>query len=188
MLEKQYPSIELASMRDKLSAEGWEESELLPEGWIFKIRESIEELIIITSEGVTFRDIKSKVIDYVKESKNYNDGDVEGIEMFYDIEYSKRIASKYEWVSQDCSEPEGWKYRYTGSNNEIKLFLSPDGRTFQDRIGALKYMVASKYSEKDIDVMLRKFGEEGWNDDELLPRGWKFNIKNQSNNWEINML
>ena len=188
MINKDYPKEEVATMRDKLSVEGWEEHELLPDGWIFKIRESYEELVFITPEGMTFRDAKNKVLDFVKSSKNYNETDVDGIEMFYDIEYSRRIAEKYEWSENDENVPEGWKYRISGQNNEKMHFLSPAGRTFSTRLAAYKHMVASESPEKEIEAMRRTFKCEGWFDDELLPHNWMFKVQVSGSRWSINFL
>jgi len=141
--------------------------------------------VFITTEGKIFRDAKKKVLEFVRSSENYTESDVEGIEMFHEIEYSRRIAEKYEWVENDENVPEGWKYRIS---NEKMHFLSPEGRTFSNRIAAFKYLSSSESSEKQIEDMRATFKHEGWFGDELLPKGWMYKVQTNGSRWSINFL
>ena len=75
----------------------------------------------------------------------------------------------------DSSLPPNWKTGFTTGTlgQQTKKFLSPSEEVFDNRPGAIKFMIESKaFSNEDITRMQLGMSEDDWMFDENLPVGW----------------
>ena len=80
-------------------------------------------------------------------------------------------AGVRELKSKQSGLPPGWSLRYASFKNFLK---APNGRVFQGRINAIKYMEEERYPEAHIEKMIESLALDGWKYDENLPTGWMF--------------
>ena len=55
-----------------------------------------------------------------------------------------------------------------------KYFISSDGSQFMTRRLAMKHLISEQYSEEEVDAMREALREDGWRDDPLLPKAWRY--------------
>ena len=102
----------------------------------------------------------------------------------------KNDAVSSDWKkSEDL--PVGWMLRVTsgeifGGKQKTKnsprtytYIRSPNGRTFFGRKQALQFMLERGHSTAEVEKMREGLVHEGWNDHQLLPKGWKVRGKRQ---------
>ena len=73
--------------------------------------------------------------------------------------------------SQESGLPPGWSLRYNNFKNFLK---APNGRVFQGKINAIRYMEEERYPEAHIEKMIETLALDGWKFDDNLPTGWMF--------------
>ena len=86
-------------------------------------------------------------------------------------------AGVRELKSKQSGLPPGWSLRYASFKN---FLTAPNGRVFQGRINAIRYMEEERYPEAHIENMIGSLTLDGWNYDENLPTGWMFMRKKGS--------
>merc|ERR1719319_1477177 len=77
------------------------------------------------------------------------------------------------WEEGEASLPEGWRSRPSGKQGK-QIFIGPDGSQFMTRRLAIKHMIGEGYSEQELEATRAGLSEEGWQEDGLLPRAWRF--------------
>ena len=81
---------------------------------------------------------------------------------------NQEIKIKVEPLPIDTTVPSGWRYK-----RKSKKLVSPRGKVFRSRRGALKAMVnSSDYSINEIEEMRSLLRYEGWRESDDLPRCW----------------
>ena len=85
-----------------------------------------------------------------------------------------------EAFESSSTAPKGWKVKYVA--NLSRYFLkSPYGKVFQGRLSALKHMKEENYPLDQIAEMVKYLGDDGWEEDSILPIGWKFKVMKRPN-------
>ena len=80
------------------------------------------------------------------------------------------------WMDGGTLLPSGWKMK--GEVDSILCrILSPEGIIFQSLRLHLRYMVQYGYTADKVEEVRSKMGLHGWQEDLLLPQGWRFKIK-----------
>ena len=171
---------DVEKMKEKLLKDGWQTSELMPDGWIYKKiwegKNSIGKLIhtyhYIADDGKMFEG-GNTALEYIQaHSVDYSNQDVENFQEFLDKLYEMTIKS-YQWLASS-TVPDGWKIRVIGTGREY--LLSPEGRTYHTRFSAYQHMVGDDCSEQDIRAIKGTLGHEGWHEDSCLPKGWLYKL------------
>merc|ERR1712179_112002 len=91
-------------------------------------------------------------------------------------EHKKNVSIKQEkpdiWISNDETAPQSWK---TALNPDItksvcKRFMNSQGKIFQNRIDAIKYLLEDeKHNKDDLEVMKIGLIADGWMTENFLP-------------------
>ena len=87
-------------------------------------------------------------------------------------------TGNYEEIGEDPTIPPGWKSCWRtmegfSQGTRTKSYFAPNGRYCQSRLNALNYMVTDlKSSPEDVKLMREALKEEGWRDNDDLPKGW----------------
>ena len=76
----------------------------------------------------------------------------------------------YTW-DKDDSIPAGWKSRFWSSKT---YFLSPESEQFQSRVAILTNLSSLGYPEEDLEKVRSSLSVDGWQENDLLPTGWRF--------------
>ena len=122
-------------MKQSMSEDGWKESELLPEDWLYKkphgnILKSHPSGKVLSKSGVLFDSLFTSKA-YMQQQTDFNESDVKKIEQI--IKENK-----------DNTLPEGWKSRKT----DLKvIFLSPENQQYLNRADVLKDMYRLMYND-----------------------------------------
>eukprot|EP00092_Neocalanus_flemingeri_P015646 GFUD01016935.1.p1 GENE.GFUD01016935.1~~GFUD01016935.1.p1 ORF type:complete len:409 (-),score=87.94 GFUD01016935.1:7-1233(-) len=76
---------------------------------------------------------------------------------------------------KDNSLPEGWKTKIDLNRPQSRSVISPDEEIFDSFLNAYIHMAMNQetYENTDIDKMKACLTEEGWDNDQKLPSGWK---------------
>merc|ERR1719342_293654 len=163
----------LSSLSECLIHEGWEEHELLPEGW--RIRKQKKDF---HKSKIEFINHKSEMFKSLKETLQYmeNNYDEESLRSFQSLLELSSVELRvegYDWRPDD-SVPPGWQMRLAeGPRANKEFFLSPDGKMFATRTVAMQHMIKEEYHEKEIELMREKLVEyESWQICPDLPQGW----------------
>ena len=171
---------DIEKMKEKLLKDGWQTSDLMPDGWIYKKiwegKNSLGKLIhtyhYIADDGKMFEG-GNTALEYLQaHSVDYSKQEVENFQKFLDKLYEKTLMS-YQWLPSS-TVPDGWKIRVIGTGREY--LLSPEGRTFHTRFSAYQHMVGEKYSEEEVMLIRGTLGHEGWLEDSCLPKGWLYKL------------
>ena len=174
MIKTNFKSEDIQAMMNKMvEYEDWDFNEKLPEGWMIRLTSSSRNLLFLTREGVVLESF-STALEYLK-SPSYSAEDVEKMEQVMTSIGVERRLDGYNW-EEDDDLPPGWKIRYLVGNEKKVFILSPDGTQFVCRRNALKYMVDNGFPEDDVEIMRKDLRKDGWEDDRLLPKGWKYRI------------
>merc|ERR1712098_1030235 len=111
-----------------INHEDWQISELLPMGWLFKIRfegftkekRFHENIHYLSTDGVTYESLKG-VIEHLSSSQYYTDEDVEKAKEF--VSNRNHSDKSYEWKIGDDSLPPNWKMRVSEGDAEMEWIL-----------------------------------------------------------------
>ena len=132
MLKHNYPKEALTRMRLSLIGkerwrgkfDGWQESPLLPSGWLYRDTSSIYNTYFLNSEGqelTTRRDVR----EHMKNDERYSSHQLELFNKFMATKLLKKRAECHNW-EESRTVPEGWRVRRTICNQE--RLLSPTGQ------------------------------------------------------------
>ena len=176
MIQKGHSEQDKRKMREGMDQEGWQTSQLLPQGWILKEYESRgkNSTFLLTREGHLFKSCKNAV-DYLKLNSQYDDQDIENVLKIYKDVSNKQRKNEVNWVQSETL-PEGWKIRIPPGSSEKKFFLSPDGQSFSSRRLALQFMIQSNCSQDEIEQMRKSMEEDGWKTSDNLPEDWIYKV------------
>ena len=131
MLKNNFPSNEVEFMKLKMREhEGWENSEYLPEGWMFKVKwggytkdkKYTENIIYLSREGQSFHSIK-QATEFIVASEGYSLQDADNCQRFLKERLKMTMGSRFAWKESN-SVPFGWKVR---ENGEESFIMSPEG-------------------------------------------------------------
>ena len=184
MIENNYPKPEIEEMRDCLQHDGWLFDKALPAKWFYKARNQKDtsnnkhvhiSLSFIDSEGNHFRSKEAALKHLIQEGDlknvavvaNFSQDQSDGLKRNRNIDDS--------WDSDNKSVPQGWMIKEInfGGNKGFHL-LSPEGKIFQGRRMALKYMIEKNFPKEDIEAMRKCLKHDGWMQDSALPTNWFF--------------
>ena len=186
-----YCAKDVIMMKRTLIHEGWKSDERIPRGWMFRKRKASGGYKFLGQGGELFKSTTEALKFVEKYRKYFSEADVDKIKRFNSHSYNPRSTLKTvninkeknldSWSLNDEGIPEGWRIkRFKIGNNEGSRFLSPEGRMFQGRRAALKYMIDEKYPEEKIDEMRSYLKYDGWLTDPKLPAKWFFKKKDRS--------
>ena len=162
--------------------ENWETSDLLPQGWLFKVKcegftkdkKYYETIHYLSSEGQTLESLKG-IIEHMSTSEYYTETDIVKAKEF--VSNRINLEKSYDWREGDGSVPRGWKMRTSETENKWTFILSPDGYQYRSRYVALLDMFKRHKPKADIEVMKELMIEhESWERSELLPAGFLFKV------------
>ena len=192
MINEGYEDSMIDEMRSNTIYEGWQESQYLPNKWIFRhtwnqstLNAYFSFCIKILSEDGHLMDSYLAARTFMKFSENFSFEDVEKIDILVEENAKLRrlsaiqdepanktdeqeIAMHVKW-QDDVTLPEGWKTKLGGNKN---FFLSPQGQKFPNRVAVLQYMINEGYDDSVIDVMRSTTTLEGWQESQYLPKNW----------------
>ena len=82
------------------------------------------------------------------------------------------------------SLPAGWTLRKSRTKviglENVCYVRDPNGKSFQGRRAALKYMIEKGADVDEIEIMRSMLDYEGWHVSELLPEGWRLKTEGKS--------
>ena len=194
MWRVQSSSEEMEQGREAMRRQGWQESEFLPAGWMFKSVSYHSGLLYLTEE---FKMLRRK-IEALEQLAGLGK---EAVDMFtanYDAlinrvarepaeakgEKKQSSAFASGWAAltwqEDASLPAGWKVspytvargKYLGASRP-RFLHTASCRMFVTRELALAAMVEDPaFGEEEVAVMRRSFLQAGWQQRDFLPRSW----------------
>ena len=100
---------------------------------------------------------------------------MENMELLITSIGTERRLDGYDWRGND-DLPQGWKIRTIEGNDKKYFILSPGGTQFGCRRNALKFMVDNQFPDDEIEKMRKDLIKDGWTDDPLLPKNWKYRV------------
>ena len=189
---------------EKINGEGsdedWDEHNLLPQGWKFRIN-SEAILIFLTESGVKLNSLKAaKLRVRSKEMKLDSQTEARVLSNLICFAASFRGQAKPNMekpkdsvetlkvlemktvppkevrvnpvVDKEDSVPAGWKMAKFSSERDV-ILTSPQGKLFLSRASALEWMVKQKYSNESVARLTSSLSREGWGEEEGLPQGWR---------------
>ena len=177
MIENSYSEEDIQAMKLCMGDEGWNSSEHLPEGWIWRYdrtydptKKSKPSIVFLSSEGFLLRS-SIAAIKFMETSNSYDDENIQLFNVFVMEASTVWRKMKVEDSTTDLSLPEGWKSRVSGAQVFV---VSPEGEQYNSSRLALMEMVKRGLSEED----LRRFRESmsEWKLSELLPTDWMYKI------------
>ena len=132
MLKHNYPKEALTRMRLSLIGkerwrgkfDGWQESPLLPSGWLYRDTSSIYNTYFLNSEGQELK-TRRDVREHIKNDERYSSHQLELFNKFMSRKLLKKRAECHNW-EESRTVPEGWRVRRTICNQE--RLLSPTGQ------------------------------------------------------------
>merc|ERR1719319_783059 len=181
---------DIMKMKMGLLEEDWEVDALLPEGWFVKPDKHKEEeatFNYLTPDFTFLRSTRAS-INFIKNKGavfNYTTQDVERLQEFVDIGRKRIRMEKYGGggAKADATVPEGWRLKAAAAGAPQKVqILAPDGGSFLCRRSALQHMVREGYSEEGKEDMRGMLRHEAWEEDALLPAGWRLRKAENSTN------
>ena len=172
MIDKRFPEDEIEEMRTCLQHDGWNCSPMLPTNWLYK-PERDYSMKFIDEHGNLLRN-KETAMKTLKQN-----GDLEHMasiaNLSEELKSNRIVTPKIDdtWLSDQESVPAGWllKTHTFGKNIATKL-LSPEGKIFQGRRAALKFMIDKKFPKEQISDMRNCLIHDGWSSHEDLPHNW----------------
>ena len=140
--------------------EGWELSEFLPDGWMFKVHwegftkenKYTENIIYFSKEGQSFHSIK-QATEFIVTSGGYSLQDADNCQKFLEHRRKMTMVSRFAWIESD-SVPPGWKVR---ENGEESYVMSPEGVQYKTRYVAIQAMASRNCPLPEILAMRSKF-------------------------------
>lgn len=153
---------------------------MIPDGWMFKTEstkghKSSKEYL--TKDATLLKSYKL-AMEYFQNEDVVTKEEIASFQEFAADESKKYRQQFYDWLDDDPTLPEGWKYKKSSGSTSKTFFLSPDGdKQFPSRRLALIYMIERGYSEEDKDRMIEAMKSDGWERNEYLPPGWIIKVK-----------
>merc|ERR1719350_1964365 len=160
---------------------------LKSEGWFVKPDKHKEEEATFNYLAPDFTFLRSTKasINFIKNKGavfGYTAQDVDRLQEFVDIGRKRIRMEKYGGggAKADATVPDGWRLKAAAAGSPQKAqIIAPDGGSFLCRRSALQHMVREGYSKEEMRSMLR---HEGWEEDALLPAGWRLKKAENSTN------
>ena len=193
LIQNSYPESEIMQMRLTLKTEGWEENDALPPGWVFKFYKKTKSG---RSGSFAFIDKMGNKFKGMDDAKRYllKQGDLSTLsvlENFIDLPkrhktlIPKKTSTEIKgidemngkaWTPDISPLPFGWKIRPRSESSAAKYTVleSADGKIFQGKRQALKFLIAQNFPEHDIKLMRLSLKSDGWEEDDSLPPDWMF--------------
>merc|ERR1740129_1625372 len=170
---------DVQEMKRGLLLEGWEENDFLPVDWFVKPdnHKSEEATFTYLAPDFTFLRSTKAAQTFMKNHLVYGQDHVDSLNALVD-EGRKRIRlEKYgakQGPQSDATIPSSFKMKVlnNGPQQKIQLF-APDGTSFFCRRSALQHMIKEGYSVMEVEEMRNCLRFEGWEEDTLLPNGWR---------------
>ena len=190
--EEGFSQDDISCMREMLIHEGWERGSFLPTDWMIRKSEGTTngmtdvDYWFLSVEGNLFRSTKS-VIEFMAESENYSQDDIEQITQTLEQERKVVRQQKYDWIEGDPTVPAGFKVRIIEGKTRKTFFLSEDGNQFACRRSAYQHMIKESYPEAQIVAMRECLVHEGWGEEALLPAGWMVRKSEGSTNGQFDV-
>ena len=201
---------EVETCKEQLRKEQWNPSEDLPEGWMYKrfgdnlkllgrggehfenMNEAFE--FVEKYQAYFSRDDLMKIFSFgedrssisTPEHKDFKTQAADDIE-----EEAKAVKEemgtleedvKLELKEEDSSLPDGWIMVPSANRTRV---MSPEGKWFQGKRSALKYLIEFKYPEDKIQEFRACLHSEGWKNSPVLPAGWLFRIRKNDQKMEF---
>ena len=183
MIKKKSKRKDIEEMkRLMMKHEGWNKSNLLPTGWMYKVKSEgmapgnkwYSTIHYLSREGTTFESMKS-LLDFIQTSEEYSEKDIENGKAF--LAEQKAPEKKYEWNDGGDYLPAGWKSRVSEGESKMEWFLSPEGRMYRTRYMAIQDMLKKGYPEdRLLEMKMSMIRHEDWSASELLPADWLFKV------------
>ena len=132
----------------------------------------------------------NNIKDY-EENGDGDDGEEEGEKDSDDnTKYESEVEAEGDGWSTVDSLPAGWTLRKSqtkviGLENACYV-RDLNGKLFQGRRAALKYMIENGADVDEIEIMRSMLDYEGWHINELLPEGWR--LKSEGKSADSNLL
>ena len=162
LLREEVDSEAVDIMRQAMLAEGWQEREELPKGWLFRQKRSGTscDTNLIASDGEHLKSFIA-TIKYMEDNEDYTEEDIGRVNTLIEAvakDWRKTNIASME-ASSNSSLPLGWRSRPCGRH----LFIvSPEGEQFNNRRKALVEMVSRGMPEEDLELMRGELEREGW--------------------------
>jgi len=177
MYEDNSTAEEINLLQQKLCHEGWEGSEHLPDGWLYKVNESKvngktnRSWKFLSSEGLLFESVKSS-LDYMKTTSAYPEQIEDNIRKLLKIDNrSKGGDTSSKWIYDVNICPTGWRTKI--HQNGDRLYRMENGREFSSLLSAFIHMRENKINPEKLNEIRGFLKHEGWEYDRLLPTGWQ---------------
>ena len=181
MIFSGYPEEDKAKMRESMKAQGWNSSEKLPSGWIFRVRNRTgryvngrrvveNSAVFLSPEGAFFKSTKN-AIGFLETSTTYTNEDVCKLQgLMADMSNEGRTKSSC-W-EESVELPKGWRIKRRGDTG-IDLFMAPNGQSFMGGCNAVKFLATNIFPEDAIHTMRKYLVDNcGWSFSPQLPEGW----------------
>ena len=171
-----------------MSEEGWEEDAELPEGWRINvdkkqfpenfIDEEDVDVLFLTEKGIILT--RTKALELLSDCKQFDADQINGfLSLLDDLDNGLERGWK-----EDSTLPAGWRVRIVdlGYKKDYRL-MTPDQEEFDSISTAFLYMMSNQdvFEDGDILKMKAKLFEEGFEENDRLPGGWKI-IRNRGGN------
>ena len=175
-------------MYNLMSEEGWEEDSELPEGWRINVNKKQFPQNFIDEENVDvlFITEKAKILTRTEALEQLSDGkefDADQVNGFLSLLDDLDNGLERGW-KEDPTLPEGWRVRIVdlGYKRDYRL-ITPDQEEFDSISTAFLYMMSNQdiFEDGDILKMKTKLFEEGFEENDKLPGGWRI-IRNRGGN------
>ena len=174
-----FPNDAVEKMKSGLLLEGWEIEPMLPDGWLLKPDKHKEEEATFNYLTPDYQFLRSTraAQNLMHNSPLYSEEDVSKLGTLIAEERRKIRMDKYGGTKQSTL-PTGWKLSATEGNCCI---VAPDGSRFETRLQALIHLIKDGCDKTVIEEMRRNLKHEGWEDNSILPKGWKMlKVENES--------
>ena len=181
----------LQLLKEKMKEfEGWEESDLLPEGWIYRVNwEGFVKskntfginILYLSKEGKVFESMRAAT-EYMARI-GFKKADILRCKEFLQERNQMSMISRKSWVESE-TVPTGWKIQSSGTK-----VLSPSGRQFRSVLQAVTTLSSERVEGVNLEEMREKLVEhEGWKRSSLLPSNWIFKVKLKASDTEEKQL
>ena len=170
--------VKIEEMKSKLSCEGWDGSELLPEGWLYRRAwegfgrsgRTLSTTLYLSREGQCYDSVRAAT-EFIDSTEGYYRTDTDNLKRLHKSLGNAFTKTRSDWLEDAETLPKLWKRRKSG---KVEFFLRPDGSQYKSRVSAVQAMIRDKYSVREINQMRSRLHHEGWTSDKLLPKDWYF--------------
>ena len=162
LLREEVETDSVEVMRQAMVADGWQEREELPKGWLFRQKRSDTscDTNMIASDGEQLKSFIA-AIKYMEDNEDYTEEDIGRVNRLIEAVAKdwRKSSIATTAASSNSSLPIGWRNRPCGRH----LFVvSPEGEQFNNRRKALAEMVRRGLPETDLELMRGELEKEGW--------------------------